>query len=107
MLHLVRSASNCAGNFVFSPVFWPDCHRRGAFRVCLSWQRCPPITGGYDAAGGGVTERSYLFIVGALILLALYLDNNFLFYGLALVLLIEGVSGLRPLPIGLQRVGCK
>ena len=42
-----------------------------------------------------MTERSYLFLVGALILLALYLDNTILFYGLALTLLLEGVSGIR------------
>lgn len=87
--------------------FWPDCDRRGAFREYLGWQRCPPITGGYNAAGAGVTERSYLFFVGALILLALCPDHNILFYGLALILLIERVSGFCPVPIGLQRVGFK
>ena len=84
--------------------FWPDCDHRGASRECLGRQRCPPITGGCNAAGAGVTERSYQVFVGALILPALYLDNNILFYGLALTLLIAGASGFFPVPSGLQRV---
>jgi hypothetical protein len=37
----------------------------------------------------------YLFLVGAYILAALYLDNEYLIYGLAAFLLLEGVSGIR------------
>jgi hypothetical protein len=42
-----------------------------------------------------LSERLYLFIFGASILLALYLANNYLFYGLSLYLLLEGISGIR------------
>ena len=54
-----------------------------------------------------MTERSYLFFVGALILPALYLDNGILFFSFALTLLLERYSGFCPVPIGLQRVGFK
>jgi hypothetical protein len=37
----------------------------------------------------------YLFFVGAYILVALYLDNDFMIYGLAVLLILEGVSGIR------------
>jgi hypothetical protein len=49
----------------------------------------------YSSSGDGMTERVYLFLVGAFILLALYLESNYLIYGLSLFLLIEGVSGIR------------
>ena len=42
-----------------------------------------------------MSERLYLFTYGACILLALYLTNNYLFYGLSLFLLLEGISGIR------------
>lgn len=42
-----------------------------------------------------MTERLYLFLVGAFILLALYLQNNYLIYGLAVLLTLEGFSGIR------------
>ncbi len=42
-----------------------------------------------------MTERSYLFFVGACILLALYFDNNMMIYGLSLILVYEGISGVR------------
>jgi hypothetical protein len=42
-----------------------------------------------------MTERLYLFLVGVYILLALYLENNYLIYGLAAFLGFEGVSGIR------------
>ncbi len=45
--------------------------------------------------GAELSERLYLFLVGACILLALYLTNNFLIYGLSLFLLMEGISGVR------------
>jgi hypothetical protein len=37
----------------------------------------------------------YLFLVGAFILFALYLQNNYLMYGLAVFLTLEAVSGIR------------
>ena len=42
-----------------------------------------------------MTERFYLFVVGAYILLALFLGNNFMIVVLALVLLYEGITGVR------------
>jgi hypothetical protein len=42
-----------------------------------------------------VSERLYLFLVGAFILLGLYLANNYLSHGLSLLLLLEGISGIR------------
>ncbi len=42
-----------------------------------------------------MTERTYLFLVGAYILMALYLDNNYLVYGLAVFLFLEGITGIR------------
>lgn len=42
-----------------------------------------------------MTERMYLFLVGVYMLLALYLDNNLMIYGLVAFLIFEGVSGLR------------
>ncbi|NNJ96733.1 MAG: hypothetical protein HKP12_06190 [Gammaproteobacteria bacterium] len=42
-----------------------------------------------------MSERLYLFLIGACILLALYLTNNYLIYGLSLFLLLEGISGIR------------
>jgi hypothetical protein len=46
-------------------------------------------------SGDVMTERMYLFLVGAFILFALYLQNNYLIYGLAVLLTLEGVSGVR------------
>jgi len=42
-----------------------------------------------------MTERIFLFLVGAYILLALYLENDYLIYGLAAFLVMEGVTGVR------------
>jgi hypothetical protein len=42
-----------------------------------------------------MTERMYLFLIGAYILVALYLENDYLVYGLAAFLILEGVSGVR------------
>jgi len=42
-----------------------------------------------------MSERLYLFLVGACILLALYLADNYLIFGLSLFLLLEGISGVR------------
>ena len=42
-----------------------------------------------------MTERMYLFFVGAYILVALYLQNNYMIYGLSALLVLEGVTGLR------------
>jgi hypothetical protein len=42
-----------------------------------------------------MTERMYLFLVGAYILVALYLENDYLIYGLAAFMILEGVSGVR------------
>ncbi len=42
-----------------------------------------------------MTERMYLLLVGVYILTALYLENNYLIYGLAVFLVFEGVSGFR------------
>ncbi len=42
-----------------------------------------------------MTERTYLLLVGIYILVALYLDNNYMIYGLAVYLVAEGVSGIR------------
>jgi hypothetical protein len=50
---------------------------------------------GACCSGAGLSERLYLFLVGASILLALYLVNNYLIFGLSLFLLLEGISGVR------------
>ncbi|MGB5519504.1 MAG: hypothetical protein WBO73_13735 [Gammaproteobacteria bacterium] len=42
-----------------------------------------------------MSERLYLFLVGAFILLGLYLSNNYLLHGLSVLLLLEGISGIR------------
>lgn len=42
-----------------------------------------------------MTERMFLFLVGIYILAALYLENNYLIYGIAAFLVFEGVSGIR------------
>jgi len=42
-----------------------------------------------------MTERMYLLLVGIYILAALYLENNYLIYGLAVFLVFEGISGIR------------
>jgi hypothetical protein len=42
-----------------------------------------------------MTERLYLFLVGACILLALYAENDILIYSLAAFLILEGVTGVR------------
>ena len=42
-----------------------------------------------------MTERMYLLLVGVYILAALYLENNYLIYGLAAFLVFEGISGIR------------
>ena len=42
-----------------------------------------------------MTERIYLLLVGVYILAALYLENNYLIYGLAVFLVFEGVTGIR------------
>jgi len=41
-----------------------------------------------------MSERMYLFVVGAVILTALYIENNVLIYVLSLWLLFEGASGI-------------
>ena len=42
-----------------------------------------------------MTERMFLLLVGIYILVALYLENNYLIYGIAAYLVFEGVSGIR------------
>jgi hypothetical protein len=42
-----------------------------------------------------MSERLYLFILGASILVALYMAYTQMVYGLSLVLVLEGVSGIR------------
>ena len=42
-----------------------------------------------------MTERMFLLLVGSYILVALYLENNYLIYGIAAYLVFEGVSGIR------------
>jgi len=42
-----------------------------------------------------MTERMFLLLVGIYILVALYLENNYLIYGIAAFLIFEGVSGIR------------
>mgnify|MGYP000725132138 CR=1 FL=1 len=42
-----------------------------------------------------MSERSFLFIVGAYILTGLYFEINMMIYLLSLFLIIEGVTGLR------------
>ena len=42
-----------------------------------------------------MTERFYLFMVGAYILLALFLGNGIMIFALTLVLFYEGVTGVR------------
>ncbi len=41
-----------------------------------------------------MSERMYLFVVGAVILTALYIENNILIYVLSIWLLFEGASGI-------------
>ena len=48
-----------------------------------------------------MTERAYLFFVGAYILLALYLGNSIMIYGLSLILVLVLIAGwmiLTPTP---------
>ena len=42
-----------------------------------------------------MAERMYLLLVGVYILAALYLENNYMIYGLAIFLVFEGISGIR------------
>ena len=42
-----------------------------------------------------MTERMFLLLVGSYILVALYLENNYMIYGIAAYLVFEGVSGIR------------
>jgi len=42
-----------------------------------------------------LSERLYLLLVGTCILLALYLGNNYLIFGLSFILLVEGITGIR------------
>jgi hypothetical protein len=42
-----------------------------------------------------MTERMYLLLVGVYILAALYLEKNYMIYGLAVFMVFEGISGLR------------
>lgn len=42
-----------------------------------------------------MTERMYLFAVGAYMLMALYMDSHYLVYGLAAFLAVEGITGIR------------
>lgn len=42
-----------------------------------------------------MSERLYLFLIGACILLALYLVNNDLMFALSVLLLLEGITGIR------------
>lgn len=42
-----------------------------------------------------MSERSYLLLIGASILLALYQGNIYLIYGLSLILSLEGITGKR------------
>lgn len=42
-----------------------------------------------------MNERSYLFLVGAYILAALYFDIKYMIYGLVVFLLFEGITGIR------------
>lgn len=42
-----------------------------------------------------MTERMYLFAVGAYMLMALYMDSHYLVYGLAVFLAVEGITGIR------------
>jgi len=41
-----------------------------------------------------MNERMYLFLVGALILAALYFEENIIIYVLSIWLLLEGISGI-------------
>ena len=41
-----------------------------------------------------MSERMYLFVVGALILTALYFEKNIIIYALSIWLLFEGTSGI-------------
>jgi len=41
-----------------------------------------------------MSERMYLFVVGAIILSSLYIEDNVIIYVLSLWLLIEGASGI-------------
>ena len=42
-----------------------------------------------------MNERTYLFLVGVYILVALYFDFEYMIYGLVILLLLEGLSGMR------------
>ena len=48
-----------------------------------------------DQRGIAMSERIYLFLIGACILLALYLVDNDLMFCLSALLMFEGVSGVR------------
>ena len=40
-----------------------------------------------------MSDRAYLFVVGAYILFALYLGNDLMIYGLIVFMLVEGITG--------------
>ena len=50
-----------------------------------------------------MSERMYLFVVGAIILTSLYIEENIIIYVLSLWLLFEGVSGIQ-LTLLLQKI---
>ena len=92
--HQAHPVLRCSGHIRFlcgpeldTTVFEPSsigCTRNHVGRCCRNGFR-----------NTALSERLYLFLVGASILLALYLENVYLICALSAVLLLEGVSGMR------------
>ena len=51
-----------------------------------------------------MNERTYLFLAGVYILVALYFDFEYMIYGLVVLLMLEGLSGMR-LTTSFQKAG--
>lgn len=74
---------------VYGPTVRPHLQTITHFRISQSFhQACNVLL-------SDMTERMYLLLVGVYMLVALYLENNQLIYGLAVFLIFEGVSGFR------------
>jgi len=50
-----------------------------------------------------MSERLYFFFIGAIILLGLYIENDYVIYGVTFVLIFEGITDWR-LPVYIQKL---
>jgi hypothetical protein len=53
-----------------------------------------------------VSERSYIFLVGVIIVLGLYLESAYIIFGLSGILVFEGLSNIR-LPVLVRKLAHK